>query len=220
MSGRAEVVGHLDHQLEPVGAGQPVGEVLGPVRLEPLAHLLDGAEQPEQLRRRRAAAAPRARSTKDRRGSAPAAGGTSGVAGQRAEIGLLAAGLLPDAPRRAGARCALTSSVPAACSTAAPTRLRPEHRLAQRIPQRRRDRAARGPSGSQSRACAEPRRSAGGAHRWWCRAGRSRASLRRPRASRRGGRRACPSGGRAWCGRCWPAARPWTCCRRRGSRAG
>ena len=31
---RAEVVGHLDHELQPVGAGKPVGKVLDPVGLE------------------------------------------------------------------------------------------------------------------------------------------------------------------------------------------
>ena len=48
---RAQIVGDLHHQLQAVGSGEPIGEVLRPVRLQPLAHLLQGREHQEQLPR-------------------------------------------------------------------------------------------------------------------------------------------------------------------------
>ena len=83
---RAEVVRHLDHQLEPVGPGEPVGEVLRPVGLEPLAHLLDRAEQPQQLAGVGRRAAPAARSRNAARIS-PSEPAGERVPGQRGEIG-------------------------------------------------------------------------------------------------------------------------------------
>ncbi len=41
---RPKVVGDLDDQLQAVGAGEPVGEMLRPIGLEPLAHRLHGAD--------------------------------------------------------------------------------------------------------------------------------------------------------------------------------
>jgi hypothetical protein len=41
-------VGHLHHQLQAVGAGEPVGEALVPGRLQGGVHLLEAAEQGEQ----------------------------------------------------------------------------------------------------------------------------------------------------------------------------
>ena len=98
---RAQVVRHLDHELETIGPRQPVGKVLRPVGLEPLAHLLDGAEEPEQLAGVGRRAAPAARSTNAAR-IRPEQPAGERVAGQRREIGALAARLLPDGARRAG----------------------------------------------------------------------------------------------------------------------
>ena len=57
---RAKVVSYFHHQLQPVRRGEPVGEVLGPVRLQMQADPFDGVEDLEQLTRirRRAARGP------------------------------------------------------------------------------------------------------------------------------------------------------------------
>jgi hypothetical protein len=44
-------MGHLHDELEPVGSGEPVVEMLRPVSFEMLSDNLDGVEHPEQLTR-------------------------------------------------------------------------------------------------------------------------------------------------------------------------
>ena len=137
-------MGYLDHQLQSVGRRQPIGEMLGPVGLEALAYLLDGAEQPSSWAAggagsmvcTRSRSATRMRPTSRRESAFRGTGPRSAPAPPRR---------LPDGRARARARWTATSSGPAACSTTVlplgPAPLR--HRLAQGVPERRRELAAR-----------------------------------------------------------------------------
>ena len=148
--GRAKIVGDLDHQLEPVGSGEPVGEVLRPVGLEPLAHR---SMAPSNRRSCPASGggSNRTRSTKGAADQPERAGATEAFCGTARARPRRGPQLLPD--RHAELRqVAVASSAPEACSSDPfPLRLRPQHGLAQRIPERRGDAAGpRGPSGSQT----------------------------------------------------------------------
>ena len=49
MSAGADVVSHLDHQFETIGARQPVGKVLRPIRIEAVRDAFNGTQQLNRL---------------------------------------------------------------------------------------------------------------------------------------------------------------------------
>jgi hypothetical protein len=125
---------YLDHQLQPVGGREPVGEVLRPVGLQMLAHDLDGVKDPEQL----AGVGWRKPAYPIDEGSAdqPEQPAGEGIPRDGGEVGRRAGSLVPDG--RAQLRQVSRSFLAAGSMLdhPLPFGFSPQHRLAQSIPQR------------------------------------------------------------------------------------